>query len=307
MKYKRIPFNYDWDEIISLLQDDEDGDGVSLDLDNDILILKSMTEIPWCEFPDDIPMKKTGMWVKDEGDGYVGYYIVYKGKVIYYSEFKEPYDELINESVEEGDYSLTLSTRNGRPLIQYGFYDVEESEVQGIQDLIESEDTDELRRYVMVEKEPSEVRIVFNTYDDKEDFLDYDLEDTKGNEVDSGQFIVLPQNIIRRKKNDFCIINKDYHPNYLLISYDTLHKGQSVFDVPPTIDVHKLKFDDSSLVDETLLWWEWFGERTTNIFTFRYNNKRYQEVDYFDNGSLGEFHFGLFKWTGQRYTCLKQM
>lgn len=301
MKYKIIPFNYDWDEVISSLKDDEEGDGFSLKLEDDILILKSLTEIPWSEFPDDFPMKKTGLWVKDEGDGYVGYYIVYKGKEIFYTQFMESYDELINESEDEGNCFLNLSTRNGRPLVKYGFYDVEESEVEKVQDLLDGEDEGEIWGYLMTNKQPHEVRIVFNTYDDKDDFLDYDIGDKDGNEIESEQFVVLPKNIIRRKKNDFCIINKDYHPNYLLISYEALHKGQSIFEVPPMVDVHKLKFDDSSLVDETLLWWEWFGERTTNIFTFRYNNKRYHNVDYLDNGCLGDYHFGLFKWTGERY------
>ena len=299
MKYKRIPFQYDWDEIISRLHNDLEWDDMSNELDDDILKLKDMKEIPWCEFPDDTPMKKTGMWVKDEGDGYVGYYIVYNGEQLYYSEFHEDYKKLVNESNET--YNLTLSTRNGRPLIQYGFYEVEESEVQDIRDLLDSEDEDELWEYLMTNKDPQEVRVVFNTYDDEDDFLDYDLVDVNGNEIDTERFMVLSKNIIRRKKNDFCIINKDYHPDYLLISFESLHKGQSTFEVPPTIDVHKLKFDDSSLVDYNLLWWEWFGERTTNIFTFRYNKKRYREIEYIDDGSLGEYHFGLFKWTGERY------
>jgi hypothetical protein len=152
MKYKRIPFQYDWDEIISRLHNDLEWDDMSNELDDDILKLKDMKEIPWCEFPDDTPMKKTGMWVKDEGDGYVGYYIVYNGEQLYYSEFHEDYKKLVNESNET--YNLTLSTRNGRPLIQYGFYEVEESEVQDIRDLLDSEDEDELWEYLMTNKDP---------------------------------------------------------------------------------------------------------------------------------------------------------
>ena len=211
MKYKRIPFNYDWEELISQLIDDEEGDGVSLDLDNDILQLKSMKEIPWCEFPDDTPMKKTGMWVKDEGDGFVGYYIVYNGKEIYYTDYMENYNELINESNET--YSLTLSTRNGRPLSQYGFYDISEEEVDIIKDMIKEEDVNGLWSYLFDVGYPDVVTIVLNLYDDDDDFLDYDLCDNKGNEVKSGQIRDLYKKVIG-ENYDKTIVNKEFHPEY---------------------------------------------------------------------------------------------
>ena len=48
MKYKKIPFYYDWDNIMSRLQNDDEYEDVTLELDDDILILKDMKEIPWC-------------------------------------------------------------------------------------------------------------------------------------------------------------------------------------------------------------------------------------------------------------------
>jgi hypothetical protein len=89
MRYKRIPYSYDWEEIISQLQDEEMFDEVSDMLDNDILSLKDMDEIPWTEIPDGSPMEKTGLYVNDEGDGYYNYIIVYNGTELYSSEFHE--------------------------------------------------------------------------------------------------------------------------------------------------------------------------------------------------------------------------
>ena len=273
MKYKRIPFNYDWEELISQLIDDEEGDGVSLDLDNDILQLKSMKEIPWCEFPDDTPMKKTGMWVKDEGDGFVGYYIVYNGKEIYYTDYMENYNELINESNET--YSLTLSTRNGRPLSQYGFYDISEEEVDIIKDMIKEEDVNGLWSYLFDVGYPDVVTIVLNLYDDDDDFLDYDLCDNKGNEVKSGQIRDLYKKVIG-ENYDKTIVNKEFHPEYLLISMDFLKKGQTVYyEVSKDIDVNKIKFYDSSFIGDNVLWWEWLGERTIEIDSFSYKGQGY--------------------------------
>ena len=40
MKYKKIPFYYDWDNIMSRLQNDDEYEDVTLELDDDILILK---------------------------------------------------------------------------------------------------------------------------------------------------------------------------------------------------------------------------------------------------------------------------
>lgn len=305
MKYKRIPFNYDWEELISQLIDDEEGDGVSLDLDNDILQLKSMKEIPWCEFPDDTPMKKTGMWVKDEGDGFVGYYIVYNGKEIYYTDYMENYNELINESNET--YSLTLSTRNGRPLSQYGFYDISEEEVDIIKDMIKEEDVNGLWRYLFDVGYPDVVTIVLNLYDDDDDFLDYDLCDNKGNEVKSGQIRDLYKKVIG-ENYDKTIVNKEFHPEYLLISMDFLKKGQTVYyEVSKDIDVNKIKFYDSSFIGDNVLWWEWLGERTIEIDSFSYKGQGYGTQDYGDNGSLGESHFGLFKWNGTGYICISSL
>ncbi len=306
MKYKRIPFNYDWEELISQLIDDEEGDGVSLDLDNDILHLKSMKEIPWCEFPDDTPMKKTGMWVKDEGDGFVGYYIVYNGKEIYYTDFMENYNELINESIET--YGLTLSTRNGRPLSQYGFYDISEEEVDTIKNMIKEEDVDGLWEYLFDVGYPDVSRIVLNLYDDDDDFLDYELFDKNGDEVKSGVIRDLYRKVIKGNY-DNSIVDKDKedYPEYLLISMDFLKKGETTFEVPKDIDIRKIKFYDSSFIKEDVLWWEWLGERTINIHTFSYKGQGYGTEDYGDNGSLGESHFGLFKWNGTRYMCISSI
>ena len=82
MRYKKIPFSYDWDEIISQLEDEEMFDEVSEMLETDIVTLKDMDEIPWTELPDDTPMEKTGLYVRVEDDE--NYYsIVYDGEMIY--------------------------------------------------------------------------------------------------------------------------------------------------------------------------------------------------------------------------------
>ena len=230
MIFKKIPFDYDWKEIISRLNNDDEYEDMSNELDDDILKLKDMEEIPWVELPSKHPpMMRTGLYVQDEGEGYIGCYIVYKRRKIYYSEFKEDYSDLINESNEM--CNLTLSTRNGRPLFQYSFYNIKENEVEEIQNMIEDESVDELWDYLLTNKDPFNQTIVFNLYDDKEDFLDYDLNDETGEEIDSGQFRVLRKNIINWGLGDN-IINREVHPKYLLITSDLLKDGQTSFEVP---------------------------------------------------------------------------
>ena len=88
---------------------------------------------------------------------------------------------------------------------------------------------------------------------------------------------------------------------------DMLKKGETIFQVPKDIDVHKIKFYDSNIIGDGVLWWKWFGERTLDIYRFSYKGKPYFSEEYNDNGSLGESHFGLFKWNGRRYVCISGM
>ena len=107
---------------------------------------------------------------------------------------------------------------------------------------------------------------------------------------------------------DKTIVNKEFHPEYLLISMDFLKKGQTVYyEVSKDIDVNKIKFYDSSFIGDNVLWWEWLGERTIEIHSFSYKGQGYGTEDYGDNGSLGESHFGLFKWNGTGYICISSL
>jgi len=90
MRYKEYVFDYDWEEITSLLSNEDTFEEISDDLDSDFLILRLDKDVPWVEVPDDEPLEGTRLYeVKSEEEGYVEYMLVHDGDILYTSEFPE--------------------------------------------------------------------------------------------------------------------------------------------------------------------------------------------------------------------------
>lgn len=78
MKYTKIPYSYDWDDIVTRMEEEEDFD--TCKIEQDMISLIDHPSIKWTELPDDAKLEKDGLYVYDP-DNYE-YAIVYKGEVI---------------------------------------------------------------------------------------------------------------------------------------------------------------------------------------------------------------------------------
>lgn len=78
MKYTKIPYPYDWKQIISSVNDDEDYNTMKIEQD-----MRSLIDNPntvWIEIPYNSKMDKDGLYVIDS-ENYV-YTIIYNGEVV---------------------------------------------------------------------------------------------------------------------------------------------------------------------------------------------------------------------------------
>ena len=78
MKYTKIPYSYNWKQIISSMNDDEDYNTMKIEQD-----MRSLIDNPntvWIEIPYNSKMDKDGLYVIDS-ENYV-YTIIYNGEVV---------------------------------------------------------------------------------------------------------------------------------------------------------------------------------------------------------------------------------
>ena len=78
MKYTKIPYSYDWKQIISSMKDDEDYNTMKIEQD-----MRSLIDNPntvWIEIPYNSKMIADGLYVIDS-ENYL-YTIIYNGEVV---------------------------------------------------------------------------------------------------------------------------------------------------------------------------------------------------------------------------------
>lgn len=78
MKYTKIPYSYDWKQIISSLNDDEDYNTMKIEQD-----MRSLIDNPntvWIEIPYNSKMIADGLYVIDS-ENYL-YTIIYNGEIV---------------------------------------------------------------------------------------------------------------------------------------------------------------------------------------------------------------------------------
>ena len=78
MKYTKIPYFYDWNEIVFQMKNDEDFD--TMNIEEDMISLMNNPNTVWVEFPDDCEMSADGLYVTDI-ENYL-YTIIYNGEVV---------------------------------------------------------------------------------------------------------------------------------------------------------------------------------------------------------------------------------
>ena len=78
MKYTKIPYSYDWKQIISSVKDDEDYNTMKIEQD-----MRSLIDNPntvWVEVGDNSKMIADGLYVIDS-ENYL-YTIIYNGEIV---------------------------------------------------------------------------------------------------------------------------------------------------------------------------------------------------------------------------------
>ena len=78
MKYTKIPYPYDWKQIISSVNDDEDYN--TMKIEQDMISLIDNPNTVWVELADNSKMIADGLYVIDS-ENYL-YTIIYNGEVV---------------------------------------------------------------------------------------------------------------------------------------------------------------------------------------------------------------------------------
>lgn len=78
MKYTKIPYSYDWKQIISSVNDDEDYN--TMKIEQDMISLIDNPNTVWVELADYSKMIADGLYVIDS-ENYL-YTIIYNGEVV---------------------------------------------------------------------------------------------------------------------------------------------------------------------------------------------------------------------------------
>ena len=78
MKYTKIPYSYDWKQIISSMNDDEDYN--TMKIEQDMMSIIDNPNTVWIEIPYNSKMDKDGLYVIDS-ENYL-YTIIYNGEVV---------------------------------------------------------------------------------------------------------------------------------------------------------------------------------------------------------------------------------
>lgn len=78
MRYTKIPYSYDWKQIISQMNDDEDYN--TMKIEQDMMSIIDNPNTVWIELADNSKMDKDGLYVTDS-ENYL-YTIIYNGEVV---------------------------------------------------------------------------------------------------------------------------------------------------------------------------------------------------------------------------------
>lgn len=202
-------------------------------------------------------------------------------------------------SEDDCNWKFSLFANAGMSTNRYEIYDVEEDEVDQILSMIESEDADELYDY-FEEYEPINYYERINLWgDDDRERLSYEVNDMDGNKVGNGKLSVYERNVyIYPEYLDYKI---DKEPKkYLLVQREEVKRSYSEFEIPKGFNVNNIRFIESSPFHPYKTPYDLFGDTVTNIYSFRYNGRFFDESDSGDFGTWGTLNYSLYKWNEEK-------
>ena len=78
MRFAKIPYSYDWNNIIYQMNNDEEFD--TMNIEQDMIALINNPDTVWIEIPDDCKMITSGLYVTNPEEYH--YTIIYNGEIV---------------------------------------------------------------------------------------------------------------------------------------------------------------------------------------------------------------------------------
>ena len=202
------------------------------------------------------------------------------------------YDTNIKE-----DWTLSLWSNLGRPLVRYEYFELNGNDVVEIESMISKKDFDGLNEYVW-KNEPFETPDFMDLWGDEwEERLSFEILDENNKDVINGEFVVSENNVIYYDEYHKDLKGKTFdRPNYILMKTDVVKRSWCSFSVPKNFDINGIHFIGQYHFDDQVPNSPEIGDTVTSIFCFRYNGKFYTMDDGFDCGTWGDVHYTLLKW-----------
>lgn len=217
-------------------------------------------------------------------------------------------DEELNYSADcQETVTLTLYANQGTDVLQTNFYDLDEDEFETIKQLLEDGDTDEIWDHIDEEFFCNET---FDLWGDEEsERLGYEITDSDGDVIDEGDISVGSENLFayRDIKDNFAV-TQERHPQYLLVTTDSVKRSYAEYKVPANFSIGGISFVKNDNAEKGILYCEYFGDDVTCITQIRYAGQTLSCNDMGDAGTVGDLRYFLYAWDDdvERYRLVEQ-
>lgn len=205
-------------------------------------------------------------------------------------------DEELNYSDEcQETVTLTLYANQGTDVMRTNFYDLDEDEFETIKQLLEDGDTDEIWDHIDEEFFCNET---FDLWGDEEsERLGYEITDSDGDVIDEGDISVGSENLFayRDIKDNFAV-TQEGHPQYLLVTTDSVKRSYAEYKVPAHFSIGGISFVKNDNAKKGVLHCEYFGDDVTCITQIRYAGQTLSCNDMGDAGTVGDLRYFLYAW-----------
>ena len=205
-------------------------------------------------------------------------------------------DEELNYSDDcQETVTLTLYANQGTDVMQTKFYDLDEDEFETIKQLLEDGDTDEIWDHIDSEFFCNET---FDLWGDEEsERLGYEITDSDGDVIDEGDISVGSENLFayRDIKDNFAV-TQERHPQYLLVTTDSVKRSYAEYKVPANFSIGGISFVKNDNAEKGILYCEYFGDDVTCITQIRYAGQTLSCNDMGDAGTVGDLRYFLYAW-----------
>lgn len=205
-------------------------------------------------------------------------------------------DEELNYATDcEETVTLTLYASQRTDVMQTKFYDLDEDEFETIKQLLEEDDTDEIWDHIDSEFFCNET---FDLWGDEEsERLGYEITDSDGDVIDEGYIDVGSENLFAyRDIEDNFAVTQERHPQYLLVTTDSVKRSYAEYKVPANFSIGGISFVKNDNAEKGILYCEYFGDDVTCITQIRYAGQTLSCDDTGDAGTVGDLRYFLYAW-----------